>query len=480
MSFSIFYNIELKDKFSNAARRVSRSSKKVSDAMGRVGRSASAAGRAVKRTGIGLHKFGTKLMSLKGLLLGAVGFKVGQTLLNFETGMNKVKATAEATTDQFIQLRRQAKELGRTTEFSASQVASGQAFLAKAGFKTQKIIDSMPATLDLAAAASLDLASAADIVSNVMAGFGIKNEHLGGAVDVLAKAFISSNTDLLQLGQAMKFAGPVAKGMGVDFEETADFLGILGSAGIQASMAGTSLRGALTKLSTPVARGKKLLKAYKIEVKDIHKNLLPLNKIIEQFEKKNVKASHVMEIFGLRAGPAMIAAIGAGSEKLRDFTLLLKNSAGTAKRVARTKMEGLPGAFKKLTSSIEGLIITLGEKGLTKTLTDIANILTLITRLVSKVIPKFSSLGEVVTTTFGGGMGKLLHILASKGLASLAKEDGSKGKAGESVVAGGRTVRSSFRGNMNIDIRDKGKNVESVQTDSFGDMKLGFSGVGKF
>ncbi|MCH7985481.1 MAG: phage tail tape measure protein, partial [Acidobacteria bacterium] len=167
---------------------------------------------------------------------------------NFQAEMNKVKALTGAVGKQFDQLREQAMKLGKTTQFSASEAAAGMAFLAQAGFDANQIVKAMPATLDLAAAANIGLAEAADIVSNVMSGMGIAVEDLGGTVDIMTAAFTSANTDLTQLGQAMKFAGPVASDFGLSIAETAGALSLLGNAGIQASMAGTSLRNILNRL----------------------------------------------------------------------------------------------------------------------------------------------------------------------------------------------------------------------------------------
>src|SRR5690625_5669543 len=107
----------------------------------------------------------------------------------------------------------------------------------------------MPATLDLAAASGMDLARTADVMSNIMQGYGLATEEAARAADVLTKAFTSSNTDLGQLAEAMKYAGPVAAGMGVEFEEAAAAIGRRGNAGIQGSMAGAGLRHALTELA---------------------------------------------------------------------------------------------------------------------------------------------------------------------------------------------------------------------------------------
>ncbi|KKN35510.1 hypothetical protein LCGC14_0782780, partial [marine sediment metagenome] len=228
----------------------------------------------------------TTLGSLRSIALG-VGVTFGawqvarilggalRTAAEFEAGMNRVKALTQATRKEFSLLEEKAKTLGSTTVFSARQVTDAMGFLAQAGFSVNEIVGSMRDTLNLAAAAGLDLGTAADIVSNVMSGFGIRVEELGSAVDVLAKASISANTDLLQLGQAMKLAGPVAKQFGLTFEETTAAIALMGNAGFQSTLAGTALRGALIRLAASA-------KKFGIDVFDARGKLLPLVEIMRR------------------------------------------------------------------------------------------------------------------------------------------------------------------------------------------------------
>ena len=125
---------------------------------------------------------------------------------DFDASMRRVAAVSGATGEEFKTLTETAKELGATTQFSASQAASGMEFLAKAGFDTNEVLQAIPGTLQLAAAASLDLGTAADIVTNVLTGFGLEVRELTRVNDVLVKTFTSSNTNLIELGESMKIA----------------------------------------------------------------------------------------------------------------------------------------------------------------------------------------------------------------------------------------------------------------------------------
>lgn len=298
--------------------------------------------------------------------IGLAGVAMLKTAGDFEQGMNKVRAITQASEQDFKALEDQAKQLGKTTRFSAREASEGMSFLAMAGFETNEIMSAMPNVLTLASSANLDLGRSADIVSNVMQGFGQDAEELTSSVDVLTKAFVSSNTDLGQLGQAMKYVGPVAKGFGISFEEATASVGFLSDAGIQASMAGTSLRRIMTTLSTESDK-------LGISVFDSSGKMKPLADIIEQLEKKGITASQAMEIFGQRGGPALQVLLERGSDALRTFTGELADSGGIAQSIADTQMEGLNGALIELRSAIEGMFIAFAESGILESFTDLVD-----------------------------------------------------------------------------------------------------------
>lgn len=293
----------------------------------------------------------TKFVTLPLIGLGVASIK---SAADFETSMNRVRAISGASGKDFEKLQKQARELGETTQFTASEAADAMAFLAMAGFDVNKIYDVMPDTLKLAAAAQLDMGSAADIVTNIMAGFGMEADQLGGAVDVLTKAFTSSNTDLTQLGVAMKYVGPVANSMGVSIEETAAAVGILSNAGLQASMAGTGLRSILSDLAI---KSKKL----GLDIFESNGKMKPLADVLSLLEARGLTTSEAMTIFGERAGPAMQVLLESGSGALRKLTSDLKDSAGVAGRIATVQMEGFNGQLKYFQSVVEESAISIGN-----------------------------------------------------------------------------------------------------------------------
>ena len=297
-------------------------------------------GGSLKQTGATMRATGTSMtMGLTAPIVGGVA-AAAMAFGGFEKSMNRVKALSGATGKDFDALTQQAKDLGKTTAFSAKEAADAMGFLAMAGFDTTKIIGAMPGVLELAASAQLDLASAADITSNILTGYGMQTEDLSRVNNVLVKSFTSANTDLTQLGVAFKYAGPVAKSAGMSFEEASASISMMGNAGIQGSMAGTSLRGAITKLLNPTKKAATEMTALGISATDAEGNLLPMADIVQQLGDRSASTSQMMTIFGLRAGPAMAGLVSQGHESLRKLTNELEGVGDIPKRSPKCRCKG--------------------------------------------------------------------------------------------------------------------------------------------
>ncbi|MCY7774980.1 phage tail tape measure protein, partial [Bacillus licheniformis] len=152
-------------------------------------------------------------LAVGGAVVAGIGASV-KTAADFEAAMSNVKAISGATGQEFEDLKNIASKMGAETKFTAVEAAEGLQYLAMAGFSVKEQVGSLPAVLNLASASNESLGRSADIVSNIMTGFGIKAEESGHAVDVLVKAMTTANTDLGQLGDAMKYVAPVANGLG--------------------------------------------------------------------------------------------------------------------------------------------------------------------------------------------------------------------------------------------------------------------------
>ena len=314
-----------------------------------------------------LERFSRKAQSA-GLLAAGVGAALTiplalsvKTFAQFEQSMANVRAVSGATASEFTSLTDIAKEMGATTVFTANQSAQALSFMSMAGLSAKNSIAALPAVLNVAAAGQLELADSADIVTNIMAGYGIAAAGVSRATDVLVTGFTSANTNLLQLGEAFTYAGPLAKAAGLTFEETAAALSLMGNAGFQGSLAGTSLRGAIVRLLTPTTQAAEIMQRLGVNVKNASGDLLPFIDILTQFEKAGLSAGDAMDIFGRRSGAPMLALVSQGSGALRQLTMQMENSGGTAERIARQQLDTFHGQMTLLKSAIDGLSISIGS-----------------------------------------------------------------------------------------------------------------------
>jgi len=339
-------------------------------------------GDRLKGTGKQLADFGQSMMTRVTLPLVGVGVTALKMGGDFESSMNQVKAVTNATGDEFTALSDQAKLLGRTTQFSASEAADAMYFLASAGFNTTDVMKAMPGVLNLAAAANMDLASATDIASNILSGYGMEVEDLGRVNDVLVKAFQKSNVNVAMLGESMKYAAPFAAAAGIEFEEAAAMVGLFGNAGIQGSQAGTAMRGAISRLIKPAGEAVEVIERLGLQTQDTSGNLVPFVDLFGQLEQAGISTKDLITLFGVEAGPAMAAALQEGSGALATLTDELRNSGGVAEEVAGVQMEGLNGALKGLKSAFEGLMIAIFQSGLGEKVTQFtSNLTSLIQRI---------------------------------------------------------------------------------------------------
>lgn len=312
-----------------------------------------------KRLGDRARVLGTGLLAFGVPVVAALGISI-KTFAEFEQSMAQVQAVSNATADEFTALTAIAREMGETTVFTAREAAKALSFMSMAGLTASESVAALPDVLNLAAAGQLALGDAADIVTNVMAGYGIEAENVTEATDVLVTGFTSANTDLTQLGQAFKFAGPVASAAGIQFEETAAALSIMGNAGFQASVSGTALRGAITRLLNPVGESVNILNRLGVQVTNSAGDLLPLVDIVGQFEEVGLSAGDAMTLFGQRAGPGILSLVQQGSGALRELTADMENSGGTAQRIADTQLNTFSGQMKLAASAVEGLQLSIG------------------------------------------------------------------------------------------------------------------------
>ncbi|MBE3645677.1 phage tail tape measure protein [Bacillus anthracis] len=325
-----------------------------------VGRMAGSMGAAVGTSAIAIG-------GMAGMALGAGAALVGivSAGANFEQIMSKVAAVSGASGSEMKQLQAQAKELGATTQFSATQAGEGMMYLAQAGFKTGDIMKAMPGMLDLAAAGALDLGTAADIASNIMSGFGLSADKATHTADVLALAASNSNTNVTQMGEAMKYAAGTAHTVGFSMEETSAAIMAMANSGLQGSVAGQAFATSLGRLAKPTKEMRKVMDELNLSFFDQQGKIKPLPTIIKDLEDKTgsmtnqQKSATLTTLFGAEAYKNWAALMQEGSGKLEKNTQALEKADGAAAKMAKTMTDNLKGKWDEFTSALEGLAITI-------------------------------------------------------------------------------------------------------------------------
>jgi len=375
--------------------------------------------KSLGRAGASMKSAGRTMTTAVSAPIALAGAGIIRTAIKFEKGMNRIRAKTGESGAAIAALRRQAKELGATTQFSASQAADGMAFLAQAGFKTEQIMSAIPQVLNLAAASEMDLARSADIASNIMGAFNIKADKMGRVSDVLATVTASSNVNMEQLAESMKKVAPQAEAAGASLEETAAVVGLLGNVGIQGSLSGVALRRALVNLTSPTSKIKKTLSALGIEVADSEGNIRSMTTIMGELGTRlqdltqQQRAQALSTIFGARAVSAMTNITDqAAKGELKRFGESLQKVQGNAQKMAKTMMRGPVGAFKRFQSALEAAAIAIAESGLIDMFTDIANFFADFFRKMSKTNPALLKMGTFVAL-LAAALGPLVFIAGS-------------------------------------------------------------------
>lgn len=294
------------------------------------------------------------LLSGGGLALG-----MGELVKNgneYQQAMNTFGAVTGATKIQMQRAAATAAQLGNDLSLpnaSATEAADAMVELAKAGFRTDQAISATRASLTLASAAQVSAADSAKYLGDMMDQFGMGADQASRASDILASTANAASGDIIDIYYAMKYAGPVAHGLGVSMEEAAAAVGMLGKAGILGQTAGTTLRGMMANLAAPTPQMIEGLKAMGIEAWDAQGNFKGLRNVIDGLSKAEHKMSQkdfAAAVKKAMGKPAMSGAIALAHQGVDSFDALMQavGQTGSAAEIAAAKGKGLAGAMTQL------------------------------------------------------------------------------------------------------------------------------------
>lgn len=336
----------------------------------------------------------TKNVTLPLVGLGTVAVT---TAAEFEQKMSNVAATSGATAAEMELLTDTALIMGAKTKFSAVESADAFGYMAQAGWKAKEMVDGIEGTMNLAAASGEDLALVSSIVTNAISAFGEEADQAGRYADVLAVAAADTNTNVAELGEAFKYAAPVAGSMGLSLEDTAAALGIMANSGIVASQAGTSLRAVLLRLSTNAGASSKSLGALDVLTEKLGVQfynaageIRPLNDVITDTREawkgltQEEQNNYAKKIAGQNAISGFLALMNAEDKTYQDLTEHIDESSGAAYDMSQIMMDNLNGSIEQLGGAVETLLIQLGT-ALTPTIQKVTEFLTMLVEKLTQV-----------------------------------------------------------------------------------------------
>ena len=349
-------------------------------------------GGKIKSVSSAIGSVGSKLTTSVTIPLVAMGAAAATVGIQFEKQMSRVGAVAGATGSELEAMTEQAKELGASTAFSASEAAQGMENLASAGFDASQIMATMPGVLDLAAVSGGDVALASEAAATAINAFGLEASDSAHIADVFARAAADTNAEVGDMAEAMKYAAPMANTLGLSIEDTAAAIGIMSDAGIKGSQAGTTLRGAFTRLAKPTKQASDAMAELGFNAFDANGKVKPMSQIMTELAgsmqgmTKEQQAQTMATIFGQEAMSGMMALVEAGGGKVDTLSRSLENSAGAADKMASAMQDNVAGTIEEMMGALETAGIEITEA--------LAPAITAVAENVTELVNSFNELDD--------------------------------------------------------------------------------------
>lgn len=434
--------------------------------------------------------------------MGMMGLGMGiadtiNTYKNFQAQMSTVQAISGASAESMKDLTAKAKEMGATTQFSATEAGQAMQYMAMAGWENQQMIDGIGGVMNLAGASGESLARVSDIVTDALSAFGLKAGDAGHFADVLAAATSKSNTSVGLMGETFKYVAPIAGAVKYSIEDTSLAIGLMANAGIKGSEAGTALRSTITRLVQPPKAAAQALYTLGIQASRSDGSIKPLRQTLLELRGKfrNLtdaqKTQYAASIAGQEAMSGFLAIMNESDENFNKLANSVDKAKGKAEEMNKIKNDNLAGDVKSLQSAWESLQLTIMEGGtgtggggpaaglrgfvtalkedvdlLKKSLEDgldISDVGKLSLNVVSQLYEKFKALDGVGSLLAGGALAAGLYKIVSlskKAAGSLAglagKGEGGIGNKGTGLPGLPGSIGSMTVNAANVVVNGKG------------------------
>lgn len=242
-------------------------------------------GNKIKSVGDSIAGLGSSLTAKVTVpIVSAFGAAI-KTTGDFDAAMSQVQAVSGASAQDLELLRDKAKEMGKTTKFSATESAEALNYMAMAGWKTEDMLNGLEGIMNLAAASGEELGTTSDIVTDALTAFGMEADESSRFADILAAAASNANTNVSMMGESFKYVAPVAGALGYSAEDMAVALGLMANSGIKADMAGTSLRNMLNRMAKPTKESAMAMERLGLELYDSEGQMYSFREIMDQLRE---------------------------------------------------------------------------------------------------------------------------------------------------------------------------------------------------
>lgn len=362
-----------------------------------------------------LNNFGS---SLSGAVSGAV-----ERFVDIDAALRQTASISGATAEEFKQLQNAVIGLAKDTKFTTGELAEASISLARAGFTAQEVQEALPGIAEGAAAAGQSMDQMADTVIGAMGGFQKGTEETTDVVDVLTQTANMSNQSVTDLGEALKYVGPIANGLGLTMEDTSAAIGLLANAGIRGSQAGTTLRSGLSRLAAAAAgnnsefadlsrgtgRLAETLTRLGADVTDTNGDLKAFPELLKTLKASlgdlgaNEQQLVSKILFGEEAAAGFRALLANTVEDIDGFAEATNNATGVAKETSEKNLAGIAGSLVLLSSAFDAASATVGKflgailKPLVDGVTALLNAFNALPGPVQNVVVGFTGLTIAVT-----------------------------------------------------------------------------------
>lgn len=346
---------DLQDRFA----KVSQQANATASAVGKVGADKGLEG-SLRKSSAALDLISGRLLAVSGAAaaavtgLGAVAaagtaaFFSGaiSSATTLESALAEVRAVSGASADEMERLKTAAEEGGRTTKFSTLEAAQALGELARATGTAQGAIAALPATLNLAQAAGIGVAQAAQFITTTLTQFGLAGDQASRVADVLARAANSTTADVQGLGDALSYAAPLAKQLGLDTEQTVAVIGALADQGFRGERAGTALRSVFSEMLDPAS-------AFGKALRDLGIDSTNFTEVISGLAKAGDRGKEAILQLDAAARPAILSLVNSGGTAIKQLETDLRAASGAAAETAQVMGANAAGAAEAMSDAFD-------------------------------------------------------------------------------------------------------------------------------